>query len=82
LTCDGIRGAETSLAKVNPDALLMTYQINAMGPILVTKVGIYVCTFCILFLRALLSSDCITILNIVVKETKTDDVREGIMQSA
>lgn len=41
LTCDGIRGAETSLAKVNPDALLMTYQINAMGPILVTKVGMY-----------------------------------------
>lgn len=41
LTCDGIRGAETSLAKVNPDALLMTYQINAMGPILVTKVGLY-----------------------------------------
>lgn len=41
LTCDGIRGAETALAKVNPDALLMTYQINAMGPILVTKVGMY-----------------------------------------
>eukprot|EP00850_Spirogloea_muscicola_P004544 SM000019S05088 [mRNA] locus=s19:885074:887305:- [translate_table: standard] len=28
---------ETSLGKVNPEALLLTYQVNAMGPILVLK---------------------------------------------
>jgi hypothetical protein len=36
--CGGIRGAETSLGKLDPHAMILTYQINAMGPLLVIKV--------------------------------------------
>jgi NAD(P)-dependent dehydrogenase (short-subunit alcohol dehydrogenase family) len=35
--CGGISGAETSLAKLDPHAMILTYQINAMGPLLVIK---------------------------------------------
>ena len=29
--------AETALARVTPEAMMLSYQINAMGPILVAK---------------------------------------------
>lgn len=33
--------AETALSKVNPEAMALVYQINAVGPLLVMKVRIF-----------------------------------------